>query len=278
MTEAKPALAETRYRQIIERVFFDNYEEGATSVSFVSREMHDAADALRISRIRNPPDIVSSFRFRQELPKALQVKAPKGKVWVIRGAGKGKYRFDATETDRVVPTLGLEEIKLLDASPGVISKYALTAEQSLLAKVRYNRLVDIFAGVTCYSLQTHLQTQVGDVGQVEADEVYLGMDRHGAHYVFPVEAKGGSDRLSIVQTEQGLALARRLFPDVICRPIATQFMAEEVIAMFEFKPKTRATYKYEVSLVSEKHYRLVGKDELSAEELTAYRREAERFS
>ena len=44
-----------------------------------------------------------------------------------------------------------------DSTPGVIS-YALSDEQSLLATVRYNRLIDVFTGLTCYSLQNHLRT------------------------------------------------------------------------------------------------------------------------
>jgi hypothetical protein len=48
--------------------------------------------------------------------------------------------------------------KVPDSTPGVVAKYALSAEQALLAKVRYNRLVDIFTGVACSSLQNHLRT------------------------------------------------------------------------------------------------------------------------
>jgi hypothetical protein len=47
-------------------------------------------------------------------------------------------------------------IKVPDATPGVIAKYALSDEQALLAKLRYNRLVDLFTAITCYSLQSHL--------------------------------------------------------------------------------------------------------------------------
>ena len=46
-------------------------------------------------------------------------------------------------------------IKIPDATPGIVQKYALADEQALLAKLRYNRLLDIFTGVTCYSLQNH---------------------------------------------------------------------------------------------------------------------------
>ncbi len=59
-----------------------------------------------------------------------------------------------------------------------------------MTKLRYNRLIDIFTGVACYSLQSHLRTSVPNIGQVERDEVYIGVDRQGAHYVIPVQAKG----------------------------------------------------------------------------------------
>lgn len=83
----------------------------------------------------------------------------------------------------------------------MIVKYALSDEQALLARRRYNRLVDIFTGVTCYSLQSHLRTSIPSLGQVETDEVYVGVDRQGAHYVVPVQAKSGKDRMSVVQIE-----------------------------------------------------------------------------
>ncbi len=76
----------------------------------------------------------------------------------------------------------------------MIVKYALSDEQALLAILRYNRLIDIFTGVTCYSLQNHLRTTVAGMGQIETDEVYLGIDRRGAHYVFPVRSEGAQTR------------------------------------------------------------------------------------
>jgi hypothetical protein len=55
--------------------------------------------------------------------------------------------------------------------------YALNDEQALLAKLRYNGLVDIFVGIACYSLQSHLRTTVSGLGQVEIDEIYIGIDK-----------------------------------------------------------------------------------------------------
>ncbi|WP_058868439.1 hypothetical protein [Chloracidobacterium thermophilum] len=44
---------------------------------------------------------------------------------------------------RIVPDPNLTETKLPDATPGLVSRYALDDEQALLAKVRYNRLIDM---------------------------------------------------------------------------------------------------------------------------------------
>ena len=70
------------------------------------------------------------------------------------------------------------------------------------------------------------------MGQVETDELYVGVDKKGIHYVFPVQAKGGTDKLSIVQIEQDFAVCARKFPTLLCRPVAAQFMPDGVIALF----------------------------------------------
>lgn len=85
----------------------------------------------------------------------------------------------------------------------------------------------VFTGLSCYSLQSHLRTTVQGIGQVETDEVYIGLDKRGVHFILPVQAKGKSDRIGQVQIEQDLALCAEKFPSLICRPIAAQFMAEQ---------------------------------------------------
>jgi len=73
------------------------------------------------------------------------------------------------------------------------------------------------------------------MGQAETGEIYSGLDKKGAHYVFPVQAKCGSDKLNIVQIEQDLAVCAHKFPSLICRPIGAQFMQTGVSALFEFE-------------------------------------------
>jgi len=146
-----------------------------------------------------------------------------------------------------------------------VAKYALSDEQALLALVRYNHLIDIFLGIACYSLQNHLRTAVAAIGQVETDELYVGLSKKGVHYVIPVQAKAGSDRLCVVQIEQDIAVCREKFPSLICRPVGAQFMSEHVIALFEFEQARDA-----IAVASERHYRLVPADEISNEDLRLY--------
>ena len=166
----------------------------------------------------------------------------------------------------IEPNVQLVETKIPDSTPGIIAKYALNDEQALLAKLRYNRLIDIFTGVTCYSLQNHLRTTVEGIGQVETDEVYIGIDHRGAHYVFPIQAKGGKDKQNAVQIEQDIALCKEKFPDLICRPIAAQFMKDGSIAMFELEDTDAG-----LRISGEKHYKLVDPEQVTSSDLERYR-------
>ncbi len=70
-----------------------------------------------------------------------------------------------------------------------------------------------------------------EMAQVETDEIYVGVDKKGAHYVFPIQAKAGKDRLSVVQIEQDIAVCADKFPLLICRPVGAQFMQDDLIAL-----------------------------------------------
>src|SRR6266700_1105979 len=224
-----------RYQQIMERIFFWHYKDGAREVVFERIDMERASQELGIELPKNLGDIPYTFRYRGMLPESIRAKAPEGEDWIIRSFGRSRYRFVATSVVNIVPKEMFAQTKVPDSTPGVIEMYALGDEQALLAKLRYNRLIDIFTGVTCYSLQSHLRTTVPNIGQVETDEIYIGIDRRGAHYVFPVQAKGGKDRLGVVQVEQDIALCADKFPSLICRPIAAQFMENDLIALFELE-------------------------------------------
>jgi hypothetical protein len=255
-----------RYSQIIEEIFFKCFRKGKKEILFERADIVKAAEKLRIKLPKNLGDVLYSFRYRTPLPDSIVSKAPKRFEWIIRPAGRARYKFVLATKSAIVPSKILAETKIPDSTPGVISKYKLNDEQALLAKLRYNRLIDIFTGLTCYSLQNHLRTAVPNIGQVETDEIYIGIDKRGAHYVIPVQAKGGSDRIGIVQIEQDFAVCETKFPGLICRLIAAQFMEEDLIALFECEMTEEG-----IRVSVEKHYRLVDPDNLTAEELESYR-------
>lgn len=261
------------YESCIKHVFNARFTKGASSVNFTRQDVENAAKKLGLDP-KNVGDVIYSYRYRRDLPAEIAERARKGEVWIIRGTGSAKYRFDSVPIDYayIKPRSGLAETRIPDATPGAIAMYALDDEQALLARVRYNRLIDIFLGVASYALQSHLRTQVEDVGQVETDEVYVGIDRQGAHYVFPVQAKGGDDRHSIVQIEQDIAMCRAKFPSCICRPIAAQFIGREKIALFSFEEARSG----EAKILAERHYVLVDPDQLSKDDLESYRKLASR--
>lgn len=188
-------------------------------------------------------------------------------AWIIRPAGMAKYAFAQVKDYKIIGNPNLASTKIPDATPGLVAKYRLGDEQALLARLRYNRLIDIFTGVTCYSLQNHLRTTVPEMGQVETDEIYVGIDKRGVHYVFPVQAKGGSDMLGVVQIEQDFALCAKVFGKLVCRPIAAQFMEDDIIALFEF-----AQMDDGVKICAESHYKLLPPHEVTDGDLETYRR------
>ncbi len=255
-----------KYDQIIERVFHNHYDGNVTEFHFGREELAQAAGDLELPVPKNLGDIINHFRFRADMPERIQETISSDKFWIIRLAGRSRYQFAISPLSFLVPTPGLSVTKVPDSTPGIVAKYRLSDEQALLAKLRYNRLVDIYSGVTCYSLQNHLRTTVKELGQIETDEVYIGVDRRGAHYAFPVQAKGGSDKLSVVQIEQDFKLCAEKFPALICRPFAAPFMADDLIALFEFEMDETG-----IVLSSEKHYRLVSPDAVTAAELESYR-------
>jgi hypothetical protein len=257
------------YGKIIAEIFAEKYIPGCPRVEFERRDIEKAAASLKIALPKNLGDLIYSFRYRQWLPESVRRSAPAGKHWVIRPAGRSQYAFEISTILNIKPNPALSQTSVPDATPGIIEMHRLTDEQAMLARIRYNRLIDIFTSVTCYALQSHLRTTVPGMGQVETDELYVGLDKRGAQFVFPVQAKRGNDRLSVVQIEQDLAMCKTKFPSLICVPIAACAMDDRVIALFSFEPTARHSDNT-VAVTAEKHYRLVPPEEISAELLATY--------
>jgi hypothetical protein len=256
-----------RYQSLIARIFAKRYKKGKTVVPFSRDELIETAALLEIAVPKNIGDVLYSFRYRNPLPEEILATQPKGMEWVIEGSGRAEYEFRLVPINRIEPNENLITIKIPDATPEIVASNSLSDEQALLAKVRYNRLIDIFLGVTAYSLQNHLRTTVKGLGQIEIDEVYIGVDRMGCQYVIPVQAKGGSDQLSTVQAKQDIACCAEKFPNLVCRAISAQFIDDSRIAMFELQLDENSL----VRTAEERHYRLVSADQISEIDMSSYR-------
>jgi hypothetical protein len=255
-----------RYQQIIEKIFFNGYFQGADEIPFERKALKNAANELGIALPDNLGDVIYSIRFRTQMPAKILATQPKGREWVIELVGRSRYRFRLVMVNRILPNPNLAVIRIPDNTPEIIAAYALDDEQALLAKLRYNRLVDIFLGLTTFSLQNHLRTSVKGIGQIENDELYVGIDKYGCHYVIPVQAKGGKDQISSVQTAQDMAWCAQRYPTLRCQAISAQFISSDRIALFQFKIEGN-----ELRVVEERHYKLVPAMELDPQEIMDYR-------
>jgi hypothetical protein len=255
------------YSQIILHIFQQNFVDGR-EFEFGREEITAAAVALGIKVPKNSGDVVYFFRYRKALPKAILDTQPEGLSWLILGAGAARYRFRLNKLVYIYPRNGLLVRKIPDATPEIISQYALTDEQALLAKIRYNRLIDIFLGVVAYSLQNHLRTTIDNYGQIEIDELYVGVDTRGVQYIIPVQAKAGKDVLGVIQTIQDTMFCRneKRYKNCVPRTVSAQFMRDKVIALFEL------TFDGdEVSIVRECHYQLTEAKKIEPADLDRYR-------
>jgi hypothetical protein len=70
-----------------------------------------------------------------------------------------------------------------------------------------------------------------------------------------------------VQAKQDIACCGEKFPGLICRAISAQFMAADLIALFELTLDDGA-----IKVVDEAHYRPVTADQISPTDLASYRK------
>jgi hypothetical protein len=232
------------YDNVFETLFLSKYRQdpSAREIAFTKDDIDQVASRLG-KKIRNLPDVIYTYRVRRELPKKILETG----FWIIRPAGKGKYFFTKTDRSQFIEIQeGLAPIEVLNTND----------EQGLLSLIRYNRLVDIFTEITCFHLQTHIRTTIRDEGQIEIDDLYVGIDQNGREYILPLEAKSPDERDKIgwIQITNLVRYARQYFPKLSCRPLATKPLGHNHICMIEFEDKTE--YE-EIGIKEIKLYKLI---------------------
>ncbi|NPV70792.1 MAG: hypothetical protein HPY55_09130 [Firmicutes bacterium] len=223
----------TRYDEIMVDVFFKHYRPGLSYLRFTKDELAEASEK-RGYTIRNVPDIIYTYRVRRLLPEKIVALGH----WAIEPCGRGQYAFRLLRNPpRFEIRFGdYEPVAILNAIPEVVEGLLRRDEQSLLTRVLYNRLVDIFTGLTCYHIENHYRSFVKDSGEVEVDAIYVGIDRKGTLHILPIEAKSQQDSEMIgrVQVSHMAKLARQDFSSMRRRVLAIKDLPDGTIAVVEF--------------------------------------------
>ncbi|MCB8943872.1 MAG: hypothetical protein H6658_08955 [Ardenticatenaceae bacterium] len=237
------------YDQVIIRVFESVFVANADHLPFSKADIERAIRELGLQlSTRNVPDIVYTYRSgRSDLPEFIMQYGS----WAIEGKGKSKYAFRKLACSPYfdIPS-DIEITKIPDATPQIVLKYQSSDEQAILARIRHNRLLDIFTSLTTYHLQGHFRTAVAETGQIEIDDLYIGLDTDGNGFILPIEAKVDSakDQLGVIQVTQMVRFAKAQFPDLMVRPIGLKLLSDGSYMFLEFTavadPNQIATKRY----------------------------------
>ena len=252
--------------EVIEIVFRKNYRQAAREVPFTMDDVRQAIAQVAKKRAGYKENNVADVRYqytsgRSPLPESIDKLGP----WMIVGKGKGKYAFaKLAESPIVRIQTDLYCVCLPDATPEIVLEYAGSDEQGILAKLRYNRMLDIFLGITCYHLQNHLRTSIKNKGQVEIDDLYVGLNSSGKQFVVPIEAKSAKDHLSKTQIQQAIDFAHERYPKLILRPVGIQELKDESLILIEF---TSGSHPDEIKIVEMHRYKLVPMSEVPLDDL-----------
>jgi len=244
------------YDKVIQELFFRKYNEAAdpeiTELPFTTDEIISVAKEMGIV-IKNVPDITYTYRSRRELPEKILAICN----WILQPKGKSRFAFVRTARSPFIEIQeGLAPVEILNSLPEIVEKYTVFDEQGILSSIRYNRLVDIFTEITCFHLQSHVRTTIDEEGQIEIDDIYVGIDQEGNEYVLPFEAKSSDerDKLGWVQVANMVKYAKQNYPTLTCRPICAKPIDKNTIILIEFQPIS--DYE-EIGITNIKKYKLV---------------------
>lgn len=264
----KPGSQGRNRDEVIIRVFQKHWKPDRREVLFTMDDIREAITVVATLRSGYKENNVADVRYeytsgRRPLPDAINRHGP----WMIQGRGKAKYAFvRLSSTPTVELQEGLLTILLPDATPEIVLEYAGEDEQGLLAKVHYNRLLDVFLSITCYHLQNHWRNFVTGKGQCEIDDLYVGLNTMGKQFVIPVEAKCAKERLSKTQIVQIVDFARERYPRLIIRPVGVQEMQDGSVVLIEFTP---AAHPDDARIKEQRRYKLAPFAEVPLEQQQA---------
>jgi len=223
----------SRYQDVLVELFRRRYRRGVVELAFTVEEIQEAAVALHGRRLGNAADVVYSLRNRIDPPPEIAAHGH----WVAASSGRrGVYvlrRINRAPRIPIPAQADLAPIEVPDATPEIVQRYAGSDEQGVLARIRYNRLLDLFLEKVAYHLQGHFRTAVLEGSQIEIDELYVGVDKQGDWYIIPVEAKGAREpeEISLYQLENMVIFAGERYPELQAVPVVAKQMPDRSIVL-----------------------------------------------
>lgn len=273
----------TVYIKVMKELFARHSAKTSDEFEWSRKEIKEISRDLGVKEPDNLGDNIYSIRHgREALPDDL-LKMAKPRHWLLLPNGKGKYKFVKAKNGPFAPDATLRAVKVPNSTPQIVERYALGDEQAVLARIRYNRLIDLFLGIAAFPLQSHLRTTVQHFAksQIETDEIYVGVDKWGVQYVIPVQAKGPKEIIGAVQAIQDIYCCSDKFPHLVCRAIAAQTIEISktasdtdvyTIALMELAIDVGSSF--DVSKVQERHFKLVEHTEITSADLDEYKKQS----
>src|SRR3990172_5465470 len=105
------------YSSILEKIFFSKFKKGMTEIEFEREDIVKFGNKLKIDLPKNLGDLIYSFRYRAALPDNIKSHAREDEMWIIRPAGRAKYRFVLIPSIPLTPNKNLITTKVPDATP-----------------------------------------------------------------------------------------------------------------------------------------------------------------
>jgi hypothetical protein len=242
-------MSNSAYTQSITELFAKLYKPRSEVVPFNRSDLETICQKYNV---KNIGDVLYSFRSRQQLPSSIRRTAKRGFHWVIEFKGKGKYQFSQWPVAYIKPQI-LEPTLIKDCTPKMISQCLADDEQGMLTRMRHNNILRNFLDLDIYHLQSHLRTFVPGVGQVEIDDVYVGVDQQSKQFIIPIQAKSSHDLISATQCSQDILYCEYFHPNYKCRSVAIKSIGNETLAVFELKAKAPG----HICIVNERHFQFI---------------------
>jgi hypothetical protein len=247
--ELPPEEKTLRYGPTIERVFLSAY---AAALQGTQTQPPDPdptlivvhGDTLRASlvanglKVGNLYDMIYFFKVRAPLPASIRAMGH----WGLDSLGKGYYGFRKLKNkpqieidfDDIAP------VSVYNAVPELIDGYLRHDEQSMLSRILYNRLIDIYIGMSCWLAQNHYRSQIAvqfGSAEVEVDALYAGVDSQGHQHAIGIEAKSHakSEMINRIQLSNMARMLRERFPEAIPIILAVKMLQDGDIGLVRFQ-------------------------------------------